>query len=479
MNSMAVPSQPDTAALTRSLVVRSGGDASVAAPGLPSCVLLCSVMRDRWDAWRRGGRCVRAERWRCGRCGVRSRCGRPGGRAAGRRRRWSGRGRRPGRRRRPRAAARRPGRRCRRPVRQQSASAAAAGSVVPNRWPPSSPGRVAFTQPARASSSTGVPARVGAQLRAGRAASARRSSAIRRSRSAAAVLASPDCGTGRPGRRRTPAGSRPTAGRVGATSAAQRPDEPLAPVGRQDSATVAQPAAAPEVGQRGVGAVQQPQLHELVRRDVGDEQGAVELPGRPGRGEGSPPAPTAGTARRPRAARRVRRARPPRRPGRRRWWPGTIRSTTVAGKGDRRRPSSRGPLAGPARPTPATKSRTTRPARRRWPAMLSQDTTLIGAPPARYPRGQSGGRAGRRRCRPARRTPGAARSAATPGPRCPARRCRRAGGSPSRSRSGSPRVTSGSASSVVDPRRRPAACASASTTEPDDPGAGAVRRPVR
>ena len=52
-----------------------------------------------------------------------------------------------------------------------------------------------------------------------------------------------------------------------------------------------------EVGERRVAAVEQPQLHRLERRDVGDELRARALPRRARRRRSGPRSPTAGTAR--------------------------------------------------------------------------------------------------------------------------------------------------------------------------------------
>ena len=320
MNSMAVPIQPDTAALARSLVDR------VATPAGAACrlsVIVCSVARELMchvAAWMRSpvaaGRGI-GQCW-CG--GFRFRSVRRAAPGAARRRTWSGPSARRGRRRRPRAAVPRPASAGRGVPASSGASAAAAGSAC-RMLPAGVPGRVAFTQPARASSSTGVLAPRRAQLpqRAEPAlGDLQRSVGPDLAQQVARIAGL----LNRPTRSSmySPSSS-PTSGRVGATSAPKRADQPLAPLGCSTSATVGS-RRPPQVGHRRVRTVEQAQLHQLVGRDVGDEQRPVELPRRPGRDERVLAAPTAGTARRRPPSRRARRARRLRRPGPRQWWPG-------------------------------------------------------------------------------------------------------------------------------------------------------------
>ena len=118
-----------------------------------------------------------------------------------------------------------------------------------------------------------------------------------------------------------------------------------------------------EVGQRGVRAVEDPQLHQLVRRDVVGELGAGELPGRPAGREAvldHPLAERLGDDQ-PLVVEAAERARPA--GGRRRWWPG--RSGRPSSWGTRRsrrstRPARRPPASAGRRQKSPTRPSTTR-----------------------------------------------------------------------------------------------------------------------
>ena len=227
------------------------------------------------------------------------------------------------------------------------------------------------------------------------------------------------------------AASGPAAGQGRRDLGAEAAYERLAPLGRQHVGDGRAACGDPEVGHGRVRPVEQPQLHQLVGRDVRDDERPVELPRRPRRDEGVLRAPTAGRARRRRPSRRARRARRPRRRGPRAVVAGTIRSTIVSGK----------PTEVPSQSRTARRSR---PRRRRDEAPHDAgqgravgggvvagddvDRGAAGPEPRRERRAQPSDdrdevRARRRPSRRGRRRPRA--------PRCPARR-RCAGSSPSR-----------------------------------------------
>ena len=280
-------------------------------------------------------------------------------------------------------------------------------------------GRVALTQPARASSSTGVAAPGGAISR--RAANQRsgifsdpsepiwrsrwriaglRNRATRSSTYRHVLVPIDRAGSARPRRRSSAPAARPT---------------PVA----STSATVAQPAAAPEVGHRRVRAVEQAQLHQLVRARRPGRRARRRAPtrGRAAAKESSqhplpvrlPDAPPSrrGT---PSAAASARRGRPG-------WWPGRSGRRSCRGNADRRgQPVQHAVAVGPAstpRRSPAPRRASAAP----LPAVLSQrhhvdrraaPTGTAAASAAREPaddgaevgqpdrrRGQVGGDAGR------------------------------------------------------------------------------------
>ena len=272
---------------------------------------------------------------------------------------------------------------------QQAASAAAAGSVVPNSCSPSRrAGSRAPRRRARARAS-------GWRSRAARSARRAAEPAFRDLQGAVGAdlpQQVPHRGVAEPldqvvsVRRPGPARRRAGSGRP----PRQGPDQPFTPVGRHDVGDRRATRGRSEVGQGRVGPVEQPQLRELVRRDVRRRTGRRRAPSG-GRGRRrSPPAPTAGTARRRRAlvahAERAAAAVPVR-VGRGGHDPVDDRG----GEGDRRRPSSRGPSAGPASRRPRRSHGPHRASAAPLPAMLSQDTTLDRSAAGPHPRGEPRG----------------------------------------------------------------------------------------
>ena len=168
---------------------------------------------------------------------------------------------------------------------QQRASASVAGSVVPKTCCPAPSGRVALTQAATASSRVGVPALARPQ----------RPQRVEPPLGDLQRSVRPDLPQevvhGRVAepfdqvvdvRRGVRPRGRQGRGDLGAEAAHQ----PLAPPGRQHLGDRPAARGRPEVGHGRVGAVEQAQLHQLVRRDVRDDQCPVELPRRARRDEG-------------------------------------------------------------------------------------------------------------------------------------------------------------------------------------------------